>query len=251
MTAALLALVLLGAWQAYVDLGGVDSFLLPSPTQIGSSLWHDRGLLWSNFTVTAEEVALGLLVALAAALLCALAIHMSATLRRTVLPLLVASQTIPVAIVAPLLVFWFGFGTAPKTAIVALVTFFPIVVTTLDGLAGVDPALGKLLRTMGASRWQALRHVEAPSALPALLSGAKIAVAVAVIGAVLAEQSGASSGLGHLITQGTAEFETARSYAAVVLLSVFAVALFGALALAERRLAPWAHRSRPTGGPAR
>jgi ABC-type nitrate/sulfonate/bicarbonate transport system permease component len=248
IAAVLLALALLGAWQAYVDLGGVDAFLLPAPTQIASSLWHDRGLLWSNFTVTAEEVALGLLVALVAALACALAIHLSATLRRTVLPLLVASQTIPVAIVAPLLVFWFGFGTAPKTAIVALVTFFPIVVTTLDGLAAVDPALGKLLRTMGASRWQALRHVEAPSALPALLSGAKIAVAVAVIGAVLAEQSGASAGLGHLITQGTAEFETARSYAAVVLLSAFAIALFAALGLAERRLAPWAHRSPPTGG---
>jgi ABC-type nitrate/sulfonate/bicarbonate transport system permease component len=243
MMAALLALVLLGGWQAYVDLGGVDAFLLPAPTEIASSLWHDRGLLWSNFTVTAEEVALGLLVALGAALVCALAIHLSSTLRRTVLPLLIASQTIPVAIVAPLLVFWFGFGTAPKTAIVALVTFFPIVVTTLDGLAGVDPALGKLLRTLGASRWQALRHVEAPSALPALLSGAKIAVAVAVIGAVLAEQAGSSDGLGHLILQSIPQFETARAWAAVALLSAFAVALFGALTLAERWLVPWAHRS--------
>jgi putative hydroxymethylpyrimidine transport system permease protein len=249
--AAVLVLALLGAWQAYVDLGGVDALLLPAPTQIAQSLWDDRAMLASNLAVTAEEVALGLAVALVVALACALAIHMSSALRRTVMPLLVASQTIPVVIVAPLLVFWFGFGAGPKTAIVALVTFFPIVVTTLDGLAGVDPALRKLLRSLGASRWQALRHVEAPTALPSLLSGAKIAVAVAVIGAVLAEQSGSEAGLGHLITQGSATFQTARAYAAVVLLSALAIALFAALALAERRLAPWAHRTRTAGGPPR
>jgi NitT/TauT family transport system permease protein/putative hydroxymethylpyrimidine transport system permease protein len=117
------------------------------------------------------------------------------------------------------------------------------VVTTLDGLAGVDPDLRKLMRTLDASRLQTLRHVEAPAALPALLSGAKIAVTVAVIGAVLAEQAGSSDGLGHLILQSIPQFETARSWAAVVVLAAFAIVLFGALALAERRLVPWAHRS--------
>ena len=127
-------------------------------------------------------------------------------------------------IIAPLLVVWFGFGIVPKLAIIALVCFFPVVVTTLDALRAVDPDQLKLLRTLDASRWQAFRWAEAPAALPAALSGAKIAVAVAVIGAVFAEYAGSSEGLGHLMLQAIPQLETARAYAAVVLLAAFAVA---------------------------
>ena len=243
MAAALLVLALLAGWELYADLGGIDQFLLPAPSDVATSLWTDRGLLWDNFTVTAGEVLLGIVVSLAAGVALAVAIHLSRTLRRATYPLLVASQTIPIVIVAPLLVVWLGYDLAPKLAIVGLICFFPVVVTTLDGLAGVDPDLRKLMRTLDASRLQTLRHVEAPTALPALLSGAKIAVTVAVIGAVLAEQAGSSNGLGHLILQSIPQFETARSWAAVVVLAAFAIVLFGALALAERRLVPWAHRS--------
>jgi NitT/TauT family transport system permease protein/putative hydroxymethylpyrimidine transport system permease protein len=243
MGAALLVLALLGGWELYADLGGIDQFLLPAPSDVAASLWIDRGLLWDNFTVTAGEVLLGIAVSLAAGVALAVAIHLSRTLRRATYPLLVASQTIPIVIVAPLLVAWLGYDLAPKLAIVGLICFFPVVVTTLDGLAGVDPDLRKLMRTLDASRLQILRHVEGPAALPALLSGAKIAVTVAVIGAVLAEQAGSSDGLGHLILQSIPQFETARSWAAVVVLAAFAIVLFGALALAERRLVPWAHRS--------
>lgn len=243
MGAALLVLALLGGWELYADLGGIDQFLLPAPSDVAASLWTDRGLLWDNFTVTAGEVLLGIAVSLAAGVALAVAIHLSRTLRRATYPLLVASQTIPIVIVAPLLVAWLGYDLGPKLAIVGLICFFPVVVTTLDGLAGVDPDLRKLMRTLDASRLQTLRHVEAPAALPSLLSGAKIAVTVAVIGAVLAEQAGSSNGLGHLILQSIPQFETARSWAAVVVLAAFAIVLFGALALAERRLVPWAHRS--------
>jgi putative hydroxymethylpyrimidine transport system permease protein len=243
MGAALLVLALLGGWELYADLGGIDQFLLPAPSDVAASLWTDRGLLWDNFAVTAGEVLLGIAVSLVAGVLLAVAIHLSRTLRRATYPLLVASQTIPIVIVAPLLVAWLGYDLAPKLAIVGLICFFPVVVTTLDGLAGVDPDLRKLMRTLDASRLQTLRHVEAPAALPALLSGAKIAVTIAVIGAVLAEQAGSSDGLGHLILQSIPQFETARSWAAVVVLAAFAIVLFGALALAERRLVPWAHRS--------
>jgi NitT/TauT family transport system permease protein/putative hydroxymethylpyrimidine transport system permease protein len=153
---------------------------------------------------------------------------------------------VPIVIVAPLLVVWFGFGIVPKLAIIALVCFFPVVVTTLDALDAADPDQLKLLRTLDASRWQAFRYAEAPAALPAALSGAKIAVAVAVIGAVFAEYAGSSEGLGHLMLQAIPQLETPRAYAAVVLLAAFAVALFSALGLAERRLVPWANR-RPEG----
>ena len=240
---ALLLLALLAAWQAYAKLGGVDDFLLPAPTEIAQALRDDRALLWHDFRVTAGEVLLGIAVAIGAGVACAVALHFSRTLRRTTYPLLVASQTIPIVVIAPLLVVWLGYGLAPKLAIVGLICFFPVTVTTLDGLSGVDPELRKLMRTLDASPFQSFRRVEAPSALPSLFSGAKIAVAVAVIGAVLAEQAGSSDGLGHLILQAIPQFETARAYAAVVLLSAFAIALFGALSLAERLLIPWAHRT--------
>jgi putative hydroxymethylpyrimidine transport system permease protein len=248
MAAAILLLALLGGWQLYAAYGPLDELLLPAPTQIAESLWDDRSLLWSNLLVTAEEVALGLLIAIVLSLVIAVAVHMSDTLRRAVMPLVVASQAVPFVLLAPLLAAWFGYELMPKLFIVALVCFFPIVVTTLDGLASVDPQLHKLLRTFGASKWRALRFVDAPTALPSLLSGAKIAVAVAVIGAVFAEQAGSTSGLGHLLLQSIPNLETARAYAAAVVMALFSVALFGALALAERRLTPWAARSRTPGG---
>ena len=239
---ALLVAAFLGAWQAYAGLADVDDFILPAPTEVGRALVDDRVLLWDNLLVTAQEVGLGILAALLLGAGLAVALHFSGALRRGVYPLLVASQAVPVVVIAPLLVVWFGFGILPKLVIIALVCFFPIVVTTLDALAKVDPDQLKLLRTLDASRWQAFRWAEAPAALPAALSGAKIAVAVAVIGAVFAEYAGSSEGLGHLMLQAIPQLETARAYAAVVLLAAFAVLLFAALALAERRLVPWAHR---------
>ena len=160
-------------------------------------------------------------------------------------PLLVGTQAIPIVTIAPLLVAWFGYGILPKLVIVALVCFFPIVVTTLDGLAAVDPEQHKLLRTLGASRAQTFRWVEAPAALPAALSGAKIAVAVGGIAAVFAEYAGSEKGLGHLLLQSIPQLETARAWAAVVVLAALAICCFSLLALAERRLAPWAHRKDP------
>jgi putative hydroxymethylpyrimidine transport system permease protein len=243
---ALVVAAFLGAWEAYARVGTVDDFILPAPSEVGRALVEDRALLWENLLVTAQEVGLGILVALFLGTALAVALHFSRTLRRGAYPLLVASQAVPVVIVAPLLVVWFGFGILPKLAIIALVCFFPVVVTTLDALAAVDPDQLKLMRTLDASRWQAFRWTEAPAALPAALSGAKIAVAVAVIGAVFAEYAGSSEGLGHLMLQAIPQLETARAYAAVVLLAVFAVALFAVLALAERSLVPWARRTEGT-----
>jgi putative hydroxymethylpyrimidine transport system permease protein len=241
--AALLLLVLVLAWQLYADLGPVDELILPSPAQVAQALADDRALLWSNLSVTAGEVVLGLLAALAAGLLFAAAIHLWDPVRRAVYPLVVASQTVPIPLVAVLFVVWFGYDVWPKVAIVALICFFPITVATLDGLASADRELLKLMRTLDASRWQAFRRVEAPSALPRLFSGLKIAAAVSVIGAVFAEWAGSSAGLGHLILQANAQFDTARAFAAVVLLSLLAISLFALVALIERRAVPWS-RSR-------
>ena len=241
--AALLVVVLIGIWELYVDLhGSTFSLILPAPHQVAKALYTDRGLLWSNFLVTAEEVLLGIAVATAAGFLLAVAIHFSPTLRRAAYPLLVASQAVPVVIFAPVLAFWLGFGLLPKLVVIALVSFFSIVVTTTAGLAAVDPDLLKLMRTFDAPRRRTFWHVELPSALPAVFTGAKIAVAVSVIGAVFAEWNGSNSGLGYVILQSLPQLLAARGVAAVVILSLFAIALFALLGLLERLALPWVYQ---------
>jgi putative hydroxymethylpyrimidine transport system permease protein len=245
MIAPLVLLALfVGGWELYTRVSDVDAFILPAPHEVAQSLYDDRSLLLSNLSVTAQEVGLGVVLALLVGGLLAFALHLSPPLRRAAYPLLVSSQAVPFVILGPLLVFWFGFSVFAKLAIVVIVCFFPVVVTTLDALRSVDPELVKLMRTFDASRWQTLRMVEAPAALPAALSGAKIAVAVAVIGAVFAEYTGSEKGLGHLLLTSTPQLETARAYAATAVLALFAVALFSALGLAQRVLVPWTRKDR-------
>lgn len=240
--AALLLAGLLGAWELYVDLGGADPLILPAPHAIAKALYTDRSLLWSNFLVTAQEVLLGIVVAALLGLALALAIHFSRTLRRALYPLVIASQTIPIPMIAPLLALWLGFGIKPKLAVIALVSFFPIVVTAMAGLAAVDQDLLKLMRTFDAPRRRTFWLLELPAALPGVLTGAKVAVVVAVIGAVFAEWAGSTSGLGYLFLQAEPQLLIPRAYAAFVILSLFAIALFALLTLAERIAVPWAYR---------
>jgi putative hydroxymethylpyrimidine transport system permease protein len=246
MPALLVLVAVFGVWELYADLSGIDAFLLPAPSAIAQAAWDDRSLLLENFGVTAREMLLGLGAALVVGIALTLLLHLSKPARRGLYPLLIGTQVIPIVLVAPLLVAWFGFGLVPKIAIVALVCFFPIVVPTLDALRGVDEDRRKLLRSFGASRWQVLRFAEAPAALPALFTGARLAVAIAAIAAVLAEYSGSERGLGRLSLQAIPQLETARAYAAIGVLMAFTLLLFAALVLLERRLLPWA---RPEKGP--
>jgi putative hydroxymethylpyrimidine transport system permease protein len=245
----LLSAALLGVWELYADLGGVQEDLLPAPHAVAAALWDNGGLVWRNFAVTAEQVVLGLALALLGGFVLAVAIHLLPLLRRAVYPLAVGSQAVPIPVIGVLLVFWWGFGIFPKLAVIALICFFPVVVATVDGLAAVDPEQPKLLRTLDASRWQAFRFAELPAALPAALSGARIALAVGVIGAFIAETSTptteAYSGLGREIMTDAGGFQTARAYAATAVLFAFAIACFYALGLAERKLVPW--KTRPRG----
>jgi putative hydroxymethylpyrimidine transport system permease protein len=240
-----LALAVLGVWELYVDVGSVNTLVLPAPHAMATALWNNSALLWANFKITAEEVVLGLGLALAGGFAMAVAIHLWAPLRRAVYPHAVGSQAVPIAVIAVPLCFWWGFGIFPKLFVIALICFFPVVVTTVDGLAAVDPDELKLLRTLDASRWQAFRFAELPAALPAALSGARIALAVGVIGAFIAETSTPSSGpyagLGREITSDLTALQTPRAYAATAVLFVFAITCFYALTLAQRKLAPWTY----------
>jgi NitT/TauT family transport system permease protein len=242
---ALLLGALIAAWQVAASTGAMagalnlEDFLVPSPAEIGSSLWENRSLLAENGWVTLREVLLGFACALVAGLGFAVVLHLFTTLRLASYPLLIVSQTIPILAIAPILVVWLGYGIWPKLAVVALVCFFPITINTLDGLRATDPDAIKLMRTLDASRWQTLRRVEAPGALPYAFSGARIAAVFTTIAAVFGEWVGSSSGLGHQILQDSAQLETARMFAAVAVLSAIALGLFGLIALAERRVVTW------------
>jgi putative hydroxymethylpyrimidine transport system permease protein len=242
---------LLGVWEIYADSGATSSFVLPAPHEVAASLWENAGFIAGNLVPTAEEIVLGIALALVLGFALALLVHFSGTLRRAVYPLAVGSQAVPVAVIAPLLVFWWGFGVLPKLAVIVLICFFPVLVTTVDGLRRIERDQLKLLRTLDASRWQAFRFAELPAALPAAISGARIALAVAVIGAYIAESqtvtSGTHAGLGHEINADLTVLQTPRAYAAALVLFALAIACFYVLTLAERALAPWAGR---TGGEA-
>jgi putative hydroxymethylpyrimidine transport system permease protein len=242
----LLALVVAG-WELAARLGWVEDYLLPAPSEVVRALVEDRDILFPDAWVTAQEVLLGFVLALAAGLAVAVTLHLSPMLRRALYPIVVASQAVPVIVIAPILVIWFGFGMGPKLMVIALICFFPIAVNTLDGLRAVDRDQVRMLQTLGAGRWDVLRRLELPSALPYLFSGAKVAVAVAVIGAVFGELVGSDAGLGHAIQVGTAQLLTARVFAAVLLLSAMAIALFALVSAVERRAVPWAHSERTPG----
>jgi ABC-type nitrate/sulfonate/bicarbonate transport system permease component len=242
---ALLALLIAG-WEIAARAGWVEDYLLPAPSEVAQALVEDRRMLLDDAWVTGQEVVLGFALALVLGVAIAVGLHLSTTARRTVYPLVVASQAVPILVIAPILVIWFGFGMTPKLIVIALICFFPIVVNTLDGLRAVAPAQVKMLRTLGAGRWATLRRLELPAALPYLLSGAKVAVAVAVIGAVFGELVGSDAGLGHAIQVGMAQLLTARVFAAVAILSAMAIALFALLSAVERLAVPWArHRGAP------
>jgi len=229
----------LGAWAWVASLGSVDDLLVASPGETAEARRDDRGLLLDNAWVTLYEVLLGLAVSIAAGLVFAVAMHLNRTLREAAYPLLVASQAIPIVVLAPIFVLAFDYGIGPKIAIVALICFFPITVNVLDGLRAVDPGHLKLMRSYGASRLRTLRSVELPAALPSFFSGLRIAASVSVIGAVFGEWAGADEGLGRLVLRGNDELQTPRVYAGILLLTLMAVALFSLTSLAERLACPW------------
>jgi ABC-type nitrate/sulfonate/bicarbonate transport system permease component len=230
---------LLLVWEAAVRLTATPAWLLPPPSAVAATLVRERDLLFTNARVTLVEVLVGFALALVAGVLLAIALDASPALRRALYPLVIGSQTIPIPAIAPLLLIWFGYGLLPKVLVTALVGFFPIVVNMVDGLGAADRETDQLLRSLGANRWTRFRLLRWPSALPALFSGAKIAVAICVIGAVFGELVGANAGLGYLLTRAIAQFQTERVIAAIVLLSLIATLLFAAIALVERLAMPW------------
>lgn len=230
---------LVAAWELWVQLADVPQWQLPAPSEIAEELGSSSGLLWEHTLVTLKEIVFGFLAALASGLLLAAGIAYSRVLERSVYPIVIASQTVPIIAIAPLLLIWVGYGLTPKIIIVALICFYPIAVNTVDGLKAVDPDMVNMLRTLGASRWQVFTKLQIPTALPFMFSGIKIGISVSVIAAVIGEWVGASEGLGYLITYSQPLFLTARVFAAIFVLSVMGITLFVLAVVAERLMMPW------------
>ena len=239
---ALLA-ALLTLWQLLSWALQVPAWLLPSPAQIVRAAVATGPLLAWHSVQTLLETALGLLLAVGGGLGMAIAIDLSPTLRRVLYPLLVASQTVPIMALAPLLIIWFGYGVASKAVVVGLVCFFPITVATADGLRAADPDLLALLRAMGATRRQIFFKVRLPGALPGFFSGLRIAMTYSVIGAIIGEWVGAGRGLGVYMIRSSNSFLTDQVFAAIAVTSFLSIGLFLAVTTLERVALPWVHAS--------
>jgi ABC-type nitrate/sulfonate/bicarbonate transport system permease component len=235
----LLIAAIVACWEVAVRLSGTPLWLLPAPSDVMQSLVEDRDILLPNALVTFFEVLIGFVCAVVSGVGLGIVVYRSPTLNRTLYPIIIASQTIPIPALAPLLLVSFGYGLAPKVIVTALVGFFPIVVNTVEGLRSTDRDVVNLLRSFGASRGKVFRLAEFPSSVPSIFAGARIAVAICVIGAVFGELVGARAGLGYLMTRSIAQFETPRMVAAIFLLSVMSTGLFAVVGLVERAVLPW------------
>ena len=241
--ASLLAAILL--WALVVWVLDLPEYTLPSPwavlQRIGET-WNEQ--LLSATLVTSKETIIGFVVAIVVAVPLAVLLTYSKLAERFLYPIMVSSQVVPKVAIAPLFVVWFGFGLTPKVLIAFLIAFFPIVIDTTVGLRSVDPGMLHLARSMGGGELKTFRKVRLPSGLPSFFGGLKVAVTLAVIGAVVGEFVGSSDGLGYVLITATGNVDTPLVFASIVLMSLIGIVLFGVVELIERIATPWHHSRR-------
>ena len=233
------AVLMLILWQLVTDVTGADPRIIPSPIDVGAALARQPGTLLANAAVTAAEMILGFVLGALLGALIGVVVGSWALARRALYPWLVASQTVPIPAIAALLVIWFGFSILPKLLVVALITFFPVAVATADGFASVDEDLVRLMRSFGAEDATITREVRIPSALPFIFSGAKVAAALAVLGAVFGEWVGARAGLGYLLLLEQRALDTDEVFAIIAVLALLGVGFVALVSWLERLVIPW------------
>ncbi len=231
-------------WSLVARVGNFPAFILPMPTLVWRRFVEVMadGSLLRHTLVTLGEVVLGLILGVGVATTLGYLLAKSAAMERLLSPYVVASQSVPVVAIAPLLVIWFGPGLFSKVLICALIVFFPVLVNTIVGLRSVPEDLGDLMRSLKASRLQTFRLLEVPAALPVFLGGLRIGATLSVIGAVVGEFVGADSGLGFMINRARGQYDTALVFVAVLALVLVALSLYGVVVLLERRLLSWRER---------
>ena len=233
------------AWEGYAGISGISPTTLPAPSRVLTQAVQHRGALFENALPTLSATLLGFACSLAAAFFLSVLIDSFRPLRRALMPVFVISQTIPLIAIAPLIVLWFGFGLTPKIMLVALVTFFPMLVALVQGYDATEPDIEALLASMGASRITIFRLARLPSALPYFFAGLRISITYAVVGAIFAEYAGAAKGLGIYILNAKNNFRPDLVLAAVLVSAALTLLLFGTTILVQRLAMPW---SQPDGG---
>jgi NitT/TauT family transport system permease protein len=228
------------AWHYYVVLMHVPIVVLPTPLQVLKSMIDDAKILTEEGWVTALECIYGFALSLAIGIPIAVVMTYSRIGNQMFYPLLVASQSIPKVAVAPILLVWFGTGIKSKLAMAFVIAFFPVVVDTATGLRSTSPDLLELARSLQCTRLQTFFKIQLPSALPSIFSGAKIAVTLSVIGAVIGEFIGSNEGLGNLLLTANSQLNSPLVWASLTVLSVLGMILYGLVVLAEKLLMPWA-----------
>lgn len=235
-------LALLVAWEVATRVLAIPAWMLPGPVRIAQEAVAVAPTLGTDVLATASLTLYGGTLGVLLGLALAAVLHLVEPLRAAVYPLLIVSQNVPSIALAPLLVIWFGFGLTPKVVVIVLVCFFPVAVAAMDGLRGADRVVVDYLRMSGADRWQVLRKVEVPSALPSVFSGLKIAATYAVMGAVVAEWVGSDRGVGHYMLLQKSAFRADRVFVAILTIVVLSLALFALIAVLERRATRWRTR---------
>ena len=232
-------LVIVVLWELSVRIGNVPAYMLPAPSVILQEFIDYGHRLLPNAGVTLFEVLTGFTLSVLISIPLAVLIVYSRPIERMIYPLIVSSQTVPMVAVAPLLLTWFGYGMTPKIVIVVLQTFFPIVVNTVMGVNSASREMIYLDKSMGASSWQAFWKFRLPQALPSIFAGLKLATAMSVIGAIVAEFVGANAGLGYVILVAGASFNISRQFAAIILIILIGVVFFAVLEQIEKLAMPW------------
>lgn len=238
--AFLAALALL--WEAAVRFGLIRAHILPSPSKILAALGPNLPIMGPHIAATLKAALAGFLIAMALAVALAVVMDLLPSVRKTVYPLLLISQTVPLIALAPLFAIWFGLGLLPKVVIVVLVCFFPMVVALYDGIAAVDPDLLDLMRTMNATRRQCYAHVKLPAAMPGFFSGLRIAATYSIMGAVIGEWMGGSAGLGIFMMRARSSFSLTALFDAILVIVVLSLILFFGIDRLQGLLMPWSRR---------
>lgn len=241
--ALLVVLLLLVGWQVAVQLSGVRPQILPSPLRVAEQGWLNRDDLARHGLSTLGVTLIGFAVSLVVSWVVAMTVDFVPWLRRALVPLLVGSQTLPIIAIAPLMIIWFGFGLLPKVLVIILTTFFPVAIGLIEGFASADRETGRLLASMGASRWQQFRFLRLPGAMPRFFTALRIGITYAVVAAIFAEYVGATSGLGIYMSMQKNSFRTDLVLAAVVVTAALSIILFALTYVVERLVCPWNRRS--------
>ena len=231
--------VLLIVWQLSVDMGAISRIVLPAPTDVGSTLIKILPDIQNHILVTIVEAITGFFISILLALILAILMDSVKLIKKAIYPILVVSQTVPLIVLAPLFVMWFGYGMLPKIIVVVSVCFFPILISLLDGLSSVDKDMINLLKSMKASRLQIFRMVKFPGAMVSFFSGLRIAATYSIMGAVIGEWMGGRAGLGIYMTRVKHSFAYDKTFAAIVVIVILSMMVFYAVRLLQKLIMPW------------